>query len=365
MRRSADNKTQNRDHTGIGCLEKEPYVSRDISKNPVTETYDYTVLYYKRKNKVHKSKGVSKLDGTLTFVKSQGTSTTPISVTLRSEDEAVVYQGGMRGETGEFAPDETISIGAYNVEILSIDNNADEGKAIGNQNSLASSGTLTQKTQRFGKHLGLGSGKQARRGGLGGRRPLAGTTRKPVLQPRFAVGKKQKTSLINSENLENEAMSSSPPSSTPTATVQVSKRNTKTVLPGFKRPILRAKLVSGLSGARGRPKLLPSKPNRNSKAATGDTNNFFPGAVGTLMVPHSIRKVLRPHQVEGVVFLWNCLTGNGQARNLSPHLDTESENDEFDDEEFSDYDRKRPIRGTWDSSKLNPSPKGCILSDGM
>lgn len=39
-------------------------------------------------------------------------------------------------------------------------------------------------------------------------------------------------------------------------------------------------------------------------------NEEFPGAMGDkLNVPTSIRRVLRPHQREGIAFLWNCVTG--------------------------------------------------------
>ena len=44
------------------------------------------------------------------------------------------------------------------------------------------------------------------------------------------------------------------------------------------------------------------------------TSSFvFPGAFGTIQVPHSITQILRPHQVEGIVFLWNCLTGSSPS----------------------------------------------------
>ena len=87
----------------------------------------YTVLYYKRKNKVHKSKGVSKLDGTLTVVAGSSSS---LSVTLQSADTgAIVYRGGLRSNGNSsnetFEIDETIQVGAYEVEILSCDDNAD------------------------------------------------------------------------------------------------------------------------------------------------------------------------------------------------------------------------------------------------
>ena len=47
----------------------------------------------------------------------------------------------------------------------------------------------------------------------------------------------------------------------------------------------------------------------STAAASISTADSFPGAIGTIIAPASIRDILRPHQREGVTFLWNCLTG--------------------------------------------------------
>ena len=47
----------------------------------------------------------------------------------------------------------------------------------------------------------------------------------------------------------------------------------------------------------------------SSGAAAAAAADSFPGAIGTITAPASIRGILRPHQREGVTFLWNCLTG--------------------------------------------------------
>eukprot|EP00978_Attheya_sp_CCMP212_P018129 scaffold49244_cov52-Attheya_sp.AAC.8 len=39
----------------------------------------------------------------------------------------------------------------------------------------------------------------------------------------------------------------------------------------------------------------------------------FPGAIGQIIAPPSVRVSLRPHQREGITFLWNCLTGASPA----------------------------------------------------
>lgn len=46
-----------------------------------------------------------------------------------------------------------------------------------------------------------------------------------------------------------------------------------------------------------------------------DTNsdNMFSGAIGRFSVPHSIKSVLKQHQVEGLVFLWNILSNGSRG----------------------------------------------------
>eukprot|EP00537_Pseudo-nitzschia_pungens_P000692 CAMPEP_0172373442 /NCGR_PEP_ID=MMETSP1060-20121228/51656_1 /TAXON_ID=37318 /ORGANISM="Pseudo-nitzschia pungens, Strain cf. cingulata" /LENGTH=97 /DNA_ID=CAMNT_0013099783 /DNA_START=201 /DNA_END=491 /DNA_ORIENTATION=+ len=70
-----------------------------------------------------------------------------------------------------------------------------------------------------------------------------------------------------------------------------------------------------------RPKVTPSLPN------------LFPGAIGNLDVPHSIRTKLRPHQIRGVEFLWNCLTGNSKVETVSPHIGEEEEKEDEDEDD--------------------------------
>ena len=51
-----------------------------------------------------------------------------------------------------------------------------------------------------------------------------------------------------------------------------------------------------------------SHPRSLVAAISGSGRTEFPGAKG-LQVPASLRDVLRPHQREGIVYLWNCVTG--------------------------------------------------------
>jgi hypothetical protein len=81
--------------------------------------------------------------------------------------------------------------------------------------------------------------------------------------------------------------------------------------------------------------------NSSSSMKSPATNNFFPGAVGNPDVPHCIKKVLQPHQIEGVAFLWNCLTGHGKVAQMSSHCIS---HDDGEDDQVT-Y-------------------RGCILGDG-
>ena len=389
---AAQHKDRSRGGTSRLGGNNKPGILRNESNggSTTTQSFHYTVLYYKRKNnKVHKSKGVSKLDGRLAFRSYESSSTKPNFATLFSEDGTMVYQGGMRGTTGEFHPDETISFGAFDVEILSLldkkegpseykDPCSSEHSVPGHPKSLPRSASLLLRNNNknpLDKSLGLGGRrKQVRKGGLGsGKRPLAAAgslTRKPAVpQP------PQKTARIDLENSENETVRPPPPkraaaagsSLKPLVVASVaSRRNSKTILvPGLQqRTLFRTKAPSSSSLGFSVSRPAESFPKRlglssNSHRTTGTTRNntteaqnFFPGAVGAPMVSHSIRKVLRPHQIEGVVFLWNCLTGNGQAGRISPHyIHSENGSDE-----------------TFDESGMGgrlPSPKGCILCDGM
>jgi len=329
----------------VGCSAGKNSTKETIANNDSAPTKTiYTVLYYKRKNKVHKSKGVSKLDGTLTVGSSSS-----LSVILQSADtRAIVYRGGLRSSennTATFEIDETIQVGPYEVEILSCDNNNDDSNANQTKSNLNRKLLDTTNAPRLlgKKRLGLGGSNLNRRAGLGGSlRSLVGQTRRPTTVPSALEVRKRTKSAVDSEESSSDDANIS-------ASGPLIGSKTQAILPGFKRPILsrtKTKTMNSISRAssitanrKRRANLLSSSAitATNSKDTTNGDGNFFPGAIGTLLVPHSIRKSLRPHQIEGVVFLWNCLTGNGKVASVSDHI---TEDDEV-------------------------SPKGCILSDEM
>ncbi len=113
------------------------------------------------------------------------------------------------------------------------------------------------------------------------------------------------------------------------------------------------------------PRIIPPSSNRGAKRpvggeAKGDAYeaaaNDFPGALGDrINIPASVRAVLRPHQREGIAFLWNFVTGTneGLKRAVRESVATAS-NDPWDDE----AEERGP-------SKRGEDPRGAVLADKM
>lgn len=336
----------------------------------------YTVLYYKRKNKVHKSKGVSKIDGTLAI---QGTKSLAL---LMADGDTIIWQGTVTAELAQKGAshellDQVISVGPFEIEILSVLGNATA--------SLAKTvkPTIYQRGPIHGLNGPLRSTSGTIRKNLAGNRPpslvstntvsssgkssLLPSSNRSRLHGRKLPPQPKKAKAFDDEDDEEEESDSDPPSKKTRAQLIPSRGGTKnikkstfsvprsgTTLPSFQPPTkivctpsasnTTLPLVSVDARKRARPTAVGGYTGavaRGSKAAAaGDT--FFPGAIGNLTVPHCIKQVLRPHQVEGVTFLWNCLTGNGKVAEVSPHcIPLENE----DEEPTMTY-------------------KGCILGDG-
>ena len=143
-----------------------------------------------------------------------------------------------------------------------------------------------------------------------------------------------------------------------------------------------------------------SSSNTTSSAmmsSSSSSTNFFPGALGDkINIPNSIRQILRPHQREGIAFLWNCVTGvslglnnaivraqqqaataaNSCSSSLSSMGSFDLEDEEMDDNSDDvDYDdcgvaslqgggggakKKKTIKG-----EDNVMPRGAVLADEM
>jgi hypothetical protein len=221
------------------------------------EVSEYCVLYYKRKNgKKHSSKGVSKLDGSLRVCGKQ--------VTLVCDDSGEVVCRKILSELGqrELEADEVLKLGAFEVQVFqkTVDVNSNQ--------SIASLASLPpQKSTKLKKTF---------------------LKRRPLHPSRPPLPEK--------------------PSTNPEAISTFREEKQNLVLKKLKRPLLSSFTLS-------RPKLRKRSPIQETKIT-----NMFPNAVGSIDVPHSIQKVLKSHQISGVEFLWNCLSGDQKGAILADEM---------------------------------------------
>jgi hypothetical protein len=285
----------------------------------------FDVLFYKSKNKIHKSKGVSKMDGQLKV-----TSTNIILM----EGELTVF----RGRNPELSKrvlveqdnvvDATVMVGQYEVEILSKNNTG--GKvavpkpALLNKPSLMPrKGLVSQRSGLLHPPKGLGGGRRA---GLARKTAVstAASTIVSTLNPP-SIASIQKLSDENSsddDSSDDDENNVSLPNKRGPLHPHPQPPLLRKKLPAFQKPI-RSGISSRKSSIVSKSATHSIATKTSAAAAAAGTTNYFPGAIGKLDVPHSIRSVLRPHQVEGVTFLWNTLSGNGTAARASPHVDND------------------------------------------
>ncbi|KAL3896801.1 MAG: hypothetical protein SGARI_007074, partial [Bacillariaceae sp.] len=253
---------------------------------PVT----YTVLYYKRKNKVHKSKGVSKMDGTLTV-----RSPPKAGAVLKDDVGSVIFQSSTSSDfarKGDLV-DETVSLGGYEVEILSV-----EGPSLSPMPAPTKANVFQPKRTIF-RRPPLGNTLSAS-AGLPSKKRSYLDRKTPQPQPK----------LQSLPVKRHKQITSAAEATTPSAVVAATSQNPalpKKPLPAFQRP---RKI--------GQKATRPVIAAASSVSAT-EQNGLFPNAVGQLSVPVSIKTQLRPHQIEGVTFLWNAITGHSKVEQVSPH----------------------------------------------
>ena len=323
----------------------------------------YEVLYYKRTNKVHKTKGVSRLDGILTIhpppsnlvmlhpndaadhasesdpsdseeeetsgklsynkkmqmmrkkmntkskSKSNGGKQALYSAKNADIVKRIVDQGGALGD------DDIVVLPAWECQIISAILNST--KSIADQQlsasttsaASASTGTRTSKLlNRSNKFLGK-------------KRPLASRSltsssssllkRKAPLQP---VTANNRSKTIHARN--------APVQRKPPAQPKVNKQQEESddndcertsFSANMTHPSIPASLTYNQKSLTKKKNIITSQ--RSLKAVPSARSTFqndacFQGAIGNLHVPSSIKSILRPHQQTGIVFLWNCITGS-------------------------------------------------------
>jgi hypothetical protein len=274
-----------------------------VDTDTVTE---YDVLFYKRAghSKVHKNKGVSKIDGILSIDCKRKT------ISLRcaedgdgeedhddsSEDEektwkqrrkaaskngprGVVYSGkqspGFAITPQQLEECSTIVLGAFDVEIVGCRSPGYGTMGVTRPTqTVARPASVTPKTLvSTKKSLLLGKRKLVTKPGI-----VPVIHRKPPPQPRALPPKKTLA--------PPRVPSQRPPSVLRKMADNVTKK--EGALKASSRPIVRPKLVSSFQA--------PTVASTDS------------AVLPHIPLPASVRNVLRPHQVEGVGFLWQALT---------------------------------------------------------
>lgn len=352
----------------------------------------YAVLYYKRKKKVHKQKGVSKEDGILVVEpppsckvslfeddgmsmhggknkkKSATLVTSGINWTISKKAFGVVDSKSGAGNVFELGPNGLadgdiveMSSAALDLEITAVlDGGGGGAAAMGTTSGGATKSLGGLKKPALG---GLGGGGLKKRpGGLGGgmskggiglggkagagngrglvsrkptnpllagrKRPLVGlgsgtaggtglgrglVGRRPPPQPKRRDDDNDNRKGNNDDEEDDDEMDGSNGMENMTE----AKVNAAS---GRKGPLSR--VPSSLLGGGGKKRRIISGRGLGATAASAGASttsstaaasisaaDSFPGAIGTIIAPASIRGILRPHQREGVTFLWNCLTG--------------------------------------------------------
>lgn len=329
------------------------------------DEHSYSVLYFKRKNKTHKGKGAIKIDGFLTVTRQKSV------VTLRKEADMEVIFQGIQNEIcrrGFLEVDETVQLGPYEVEILGIVSHSIS--LLRPSSAQATSEAMTTK-QTSTVLLGRNSGSELWCPGNKSKsvcainRVTSSTTsfsstpnagkrshiRKPPAQPVKKARVQEKDDSIGSSATfescqDTSTMASVQKENTVAGFSRSTYKHKRNHFPAFKRPLLHD-VASKNSSSTADDGLL----HRDHTDMSNNKNVHFPGAAGFLDVPHSIKSVLRPHQIDGVTFLWNCLTAGAGGKPFHPQNVRAVPIDSYNHCEAN-------------SGNHVSSTRGCILCDG-
>lgn len=290
----------------------------------------YDVLFYKRSShsKVHKSKGVSKVDGILSLdVANQTISLRCVDgddeesqsdddekkmtwkerrkKTVKAGPRGTVYTGKLQGDLtpNTIQEDATIVIGSFDVEIVSLRRTSTTSAAAARPNSLVS---IKKPTIR----------------GLSQKTVPVLTKRTNAMSHTFPVKRKPPPQPIAAQQASRLVKQRKLPAQQPT---RAATQNTSVPSVSLKRP-LTSNILTKKSNKVGvvaptQPKtgdlkvaVTASSQRRPRPAWTTPTTTAAAAAVlPHIPLPASIRSVLRPHQVTGVDFLWKALTNDKGA----------------------------------------------------
>jgi hypothetical protein len=257
---------------------------------------EYEVLYYKRTNKVHKSKGVSKADG---FLSVDGR-----SLVLRGEDNKVVYSGTSK-EFEDVQEDAVVVCGGYLVEVLS---------------SAAPPPAKKQSVapQRAGGLLSQGDKKKSAL--VSKRTPLQKTPKVTNDTEPQSCENMASTSAVKKPALVRKMLPLQRKTLKTQANAQEPARKTllpqKRALPGkLATSQVKSQICTGsgpkTSLSKRRPLQSKARAPLVSSSRTAPAQSQAASPLPHIPLPATICKVLRPHQVTGVDFLWKSLATGG------------------------------------------------------
>ena len=315
-----------------------------------------TVLYYKRSNKIHKT---GKEDGCLDLYENgravlrsddgdtndtnddedseeeyvskkakwnairKNISNNTTSSSSNNSSKGVIYTGVHRDivkRSSDLSEDDVLLLGPWECQIVSVD---EEKKSMSMIKSVvrAPLGLCTNNVKLNGmaqkKKVGLGAGGVKRSVGMagaGGPSKLSlGVKRiKECTSTAAAASISSKTASSIKKNDGNHGLS---------ADTDDSSDNEEEIKPPtlVKRGPLKS-LKSTLPLTTGMKKVNNSltRTNTNHRASLNGTssnsiNNNFLSIDSDIHLPPSIQRVLRPHQREGISFLWKCVTGSQEG----------------------------------------------------
>ncbi len=316
----------------------------------------YEVLYYKRTNKMHKTKGTSRLDGILTihFPPSNLVTLQPGEADESSDDnssedendEKLTFKqkmkairkkqnskrsGGVRSknaslvlysskntdvvkrvvEAGSLDNDSIVVLPSWECQIVS-------NISIRSHGINATSSQMQINLSGFKPILSQSAPNSTSGRLLGKKRPLAksmssANTKKSLNPLLRRKGPLQSRTLRPQPNLQHRK-----PPAQPKAKKEISRSPDSGPDVHHIGSSIAATSVNVNSGdtlsKRKKIVLLPKRDQQISHrvvSASGlfQNDDYFSGAIGEIHAPTSIKSVLKPHQQTGVVFLWNCLTG--------------------------------------------------------
>ncbi len=315
-----------------------------------THSHEYSVLYYKRSNRVHKGKkGVKKYDGVLQVIGPPAA-----KVILRGEDGTILsssihWEVAKRIENDEaLSEDEVIELSQWEVCILSqLKSSHESRQRLTQEKPLGSSQTKEKQSNCVSGDVVTKPSLQSNRIATTGRnfkvvKKKVGNLLKPV---QMMTSKKRTltTTKIKKQNVEDDSSFGDDCNSVNASSCRrlhqrnsFLKKKTKYLNPPLRdlqtggQPT--QKSISAGIKSKTKAKYGPSL-SQNAIAKGSKSQILFPGVDENLLIPSSITSILKPHQREGVGFLWNCLTGAVKTR----ALDYSFGSGEFYDDDTNEY----------------------------